>query len=293
MKTYEIEFSEETLQGFKVSIVKDPAVESKLMAFSKDEKPMFFQDEEKRIIYSVAMTPNKLIPRNDINGEPAYVFYNEKTIEEFQQRYFKTFSNQGVNINHSSENTSGIFPFESWIVKDKNNDKSNALNMSAENNSLVMAFKIENDEVWADCKNGNLDGLSIEGYFNLKPIINMNKQEEELTFYEKVKALFAMQPPVVEETEDVKDPEAPEVEEPEDLMEELKAENEALKAEVADLKEKLATLEADKVKAETELVSMSKQAMSVEKVVNAPVEVFKPYEQMSNFEKLKFNRENR
>ena len=42
-----------------------------------------------------------------------------------------------------------------------------------------MAFKIENDEVWENCKNGNLDGLSIEGYFNPKPIINMNKQQKD------------------------------------------------------------------------------------------------------------------
>ena len=80
-----------------------------------------------------------------------------------------------------------------------------------------------------------------------------------------------------------------------------------LKEKVAELEAKLATIEADKVKAETDLQTMKseKEAIAVEfqkfksetpaakPIKNAPVEVQKPYEQMSNFEKLKFNRENK
>ena len=268
MKTYELLF-----EGIDIiSAVEKPAVESTLMAFS-NEKPLMFQDEEKMIFYSVAMRPDKMIYRQDVNGEPANVFYSADTVVKMQQDYFRNANNTATNVEHNSETVTGIFPFESWIVENTENDKAIAMGLDVKKGDWVMGYKVDCPDVWGKVKSGEINGLSIESTKYKLNQVNMNKQEEELTFYEKVKALFAMQPPVVEEPEDVKEPEAPEVEEPEDLMEELKAENEALKAEVADLKEKLATLEADKVKAETELVSMSKQAMSVEKVVNAPVEV--------------------
>jgi len=42
-----------------------------------ESKLLQFQDDEKQIIYSVGMRPNILIPRKNINGEPALVFYTE------------------------------------------------------------------------------------------------------------------------------------------------------------------------------------------------------------------------
>ncbi len=177
-KVYELVFSNESKGCFRVSLVKDPAVESTLVKFSKEqEQKFFFFNDEKRIIYSVAMRPNKLIHRNNVNGEPADVFYTEQTIESLQQNYFKQQGNSGTNVNHEDNNTPGIFPFESWIVKDPASDKSTLMGLETQKGDWVMAFKIENDQVWEDCKNGNLDGLSIEAYLGHKQTsINFNKE---------------------------------------------------------------------------------------------------------------------
>lgn len=313
MKVYEITFNDE----HKVSLVKSPAIESTLLKFSSEEnEKLYFANDEKKIIYSVAMIPNKMIFRKDIQGEPANVFYTAETIEKFQQDYFRKNANSGTNINHAEFNTDGIFPFENWIVQNSEVDKSKELGLTAPNGSLIMGFKIDNPAIWNEIKSGNLDGLSVEGRVLFKEVkepitnINMNTEKNPQNFWDMCKAFFASDVIPTEEEEKDKEVEMAEVPAVEVEVEDEtdhKAENEMLKAKVAELEAKLATIEADKVKAETDLQTMKseKEAIAVEfqkfkaetpaaqPIKNAPVEVQKPYEQMSNFEKLKFNRENK
>jgi len=313
MKVYEFIFDESKNDFLKVSVVKDAAVETKLMAFAKEEqdKPMYFANEDKREIYCVAMIPNKMIFRKDINGEPAMGYFTTESIERFQQHYFRTASNKAVNINHNEKDTTGVFPFESWIVKDSTNDKSNAMGMQAENGSLVMAFKVENDEVWNECKNGNLDGLSIEARLdtqlkesNFKTEINMSKPTKLELVIDAIKNVFASEieveveepneeMPAEEKTVEEMEEETPPAEEPKaEDSEALKTENEDLKAEVAELKTKLADMEAEKVKAETDLETMKKQTPKAEAIQTTPkVEFKKDFKDMTPLEQYRFKKE--
>lgn len=304
MKVYELLFSEEENDYLKVSIVKDPAVEATLMKFSASEKPMYFANEEKKIIYSVAMRPNKKIFRKNVSEffgevEPAYVFYTPETVEKFQQHYFRNNHNANTNINHDETDTKGVFPFESWIVSDANCDKSKVLGLDTMNGDLVMAFKIENEEVWQQCKDGNLDGLSIEAYFahkesNFKPKTEMNKEKTPEKLWSILKSYFAAdeenpeeekkEEEVVEMAEEEK-PKEEEVVIEEDMAEDLPLpeagadlaklaeENATLKAKVADLEAELSSKEADKVKAETELVTMKKQTPAAVKIPLTPTKM--------------------
>jgi len=317
MKRYEI-FLDETKEHFTTALVKDPAVEQTLLYFNS-EKPLLFFNDEKRVIYSIAMRPNKLIFRKDVNGEPGEVFYSKETVEKFQQNYFKFNGQNKTNINHSDEKIQGVYPFESWIVMDAEIDKSKVLGLNTQNDDLVMGFKVENDQVWNDCKNGNIDGLSIEAHFNnelreQKPIIKMSKLEKVI---EAIKTVFASDvdpekektPEEIAAEEKAKEEEMavdPQVEIEVEKPNDLEAENEQLKAKVAELEAKLAEYEADKVKSETELETMKSEkdviAAAFEKfksetpaaqpIRHVPIEVEKTYEQMTNLEKLKFNREN-
>lgn len=189
MKTYELVYDESLLGVTRVSMVKDPAVEAKLIKFSTEEtKPLFFANEEKRIIYAVAMRPNKLIFRKNVSDvfgveEPANVFYTEETAGKLLQNYFKNNYNKDTNLNHEDNNTTGVYPFEAWQVVDPELDKSKAMGLETFKGDVVMAFKVDNDEVWQEVKNGNLDGLSIEAHLlhkesNFNTNINMNKNEK-------------------------------------------------------------------------------------------------------------------
>lgn len=311
MKVYEITFNDEE----KVSLVKSPAIESTLLKFSSEEnETLYFANDEKQIIYSVAMIPNKMIFRKNVKGEPANVFYTAETIEKFQQNYFRKNANSGTNINHAEFNTDGIYPFENWIVQNSEVDKSKELGLSAPNGSLVMGFKIDNPTIWNEVKNGNLDGLSVEGkviFKEVEPIINinMNTEKNPQKLWDTLKAFFSSDVVPTDEEEKEKEVEMAEVPAVEVEVEDeidYKAENKMLKEKVAELEAKLATIEADKVKSETDLETMKSQkdALAIEfqmfkkdlpsvaPIVNLPVEVEIPYEKMTNYQKLKFNREN-
>jgi hypothetical protein len=319
MDVYEIKFTE----NYKVSLVKDPAIESTLLKFKNEtEDILYFANEEKKIVYSVAMIPNKLIPRNNVKGKPANVFYSAETIEKFQQNYFRTNANNGTNINHATFNTEGIFPFESWIVSNSENDKSNELGLNAPNGSLIMGFKIDNPEVWDEVKSGNLDGLSVEGNVIFEQQTNIKMTKDKESFFSHVKAYFMEHDDEEKDKEvekmaehDLPDPAADPAADPavnpdaaadaptDDHAEEMNK----MKEQIALLEEKVSMMEAEKVKDETSLTTMQAEKEKAEAdlakfknekpavpgIKNVPTpEVVLPYEQMSNFQKLKFNKEN-
>lgn len=185
MKVYELKLQKGGRGVFKVSLVKGPAVDATLLKFSKEkEQILTFADEEKRIIYSVAMRPDINIFRKDVNGEPALVTYDKEFVEESQINFFRNNGNKSTNIDHADTDTEGVFLFESWIVKDPELDKSKTLKLETFAGDWILGYKIDNDEIWNDyLKTGKLDGLSIEAT-NLEHIfkneITMKKHENKV-----------------------------------------------------------------------------------------------------------------
>lgn len=291
---------------FTTALVKDPAVENTLMYFNaENEKPIFFANEEKRVIYSVAMRPNKLIFRKETDKIPAhYGFFSAESIEKFQENYAKHQGDKKVNVNHTETPIDGVFKIENWIVKDAELDKTKAIGLDAKAGDMIMAFKIDNNEVWEQCKNGNLDGLSIEASLGRKEVSTNFNNDKKMNKLEKVTKFFTeLFADEVEETDEKKMAEK-ETPPASDYKAELEAENEMLKAKVTDLEAKLATMEADKVKEETELETMKKEVADVKAafekfksetpavapIVNIPQT--KAYEDMTPLEKFRAAKNN-
>jgi len=291
------------------SIVLGAAVKTKFSKFADEaNKPVFFANQEKRIIYSVAMRPNKEIFRKDINGEPGYITFDTEEVEKMQQSYFKS-NNKGLakmSLNHSDETITDVYPIESWIVLNPEQDKSKTLLMEdVQAGDLILGFKIDNDDVWENfVKTGEVDGISLEAFLDYEIINPMNMNvEEKKTFIgelkEAFKAVFMALPP--EKTEEELAAEklaldaaanAP------DPMAELQTMYDAAIAENADLKEKIATMQAKDVEDATELETMKSQKAKAENdlaafkadklaVKNLPNEKPKAFAEMSNYEKAR------
>jgi len=191
MKKYELKYTKGEDGVFCMSTVENPATKTQLVMFDDEMKAMQFQDDEKRIIYSVAMRPNMLIPRKDINGEPAMVFYTEETVSDLQQNFFKNNSHNGATINHDKNLRKDMYAFESWIVQDPEKDKATSLGLQVQKGDWVMAQKVDNPEVWEDIKKGKLTGFSIEAY--LEPVLtneNIEMTKEEVDA--RIKAVIQM-----------------------------------------------------------------------------------------------------
>jgi hypothetical protein len=316
-------------EHFTTALVKDPAVEKTLMYFNK-EKPVFFANEEKRIIYSVAMRPNKMIFRKATDEVPEHNgYFSAESIEKFQQNYSKFKGSDKTNINHSDFAIQGVYPIENWIVKDSEMDKSKAIGLETQNGDLVMAFKVENDQVWEQCKNGDIDGLSIEAHLDRRLVSNfkietMNKNTNPQKLWSAMRSFFAADMPEDEMMKDDKEKMA-EHDDEEKMNEHVDKEKMAehddkekmvehedvelpktdhaadmdrMNAKLAELEVKLADMAADKVKNETTLTSMKSElekfklkTPASKSIVNLPKETTKTYSEMSNFEKMKFNKQ--
>jgi hypothetical protein len=129
------------------------------------EKQHFQTDEEKHIVLGPAMIPNQQIFRKDSNGEPYYVFFSPETIKMIADKYFKNKFIDNNDENHDGSALPDVYVTESWI-KESNNDKSTDYGFkNLPIGTWFVAMKVNNPDVWAKVKDGQLNGFSVSGYF--------------------------------------------------------------------------------------------------------------------------------
>ena len=159
-----------------ISFVSAPAIEKDFMHFKEQkEKFEFKSDEEKRIVTGAAMIPNQEIIRMDAEDKPYFVYFTEETIEKAQEVFAKYGKTKSTNFEHKT-GMRDVTVVESWIVTDPTNDKSNALGFKdIPKGSWMVSYKVDNDDLWAKVKAGEVKGFSIEGVFS-KNIIEMSKE---------------------------------------------------------------------------------------------------------------------
>ena len=160
-----------------ISLVTSPAIEQDFVFFGKEKNNLTFAkvDEEKRMLVSPALIPNKQIFRHDPNTDSDYyVYFSKDTVRKASELYLKHNNHHKATYQHQ-DRVSGVLTVESWI-KEGDSDKSKLYGYDLPNGTWFVKMKIENDELWQEIKSGNLRGLSIEGYFTNK-FEEMNKKQ--------------------------------------------------------------------------------------------------------------------
>ena len=160
-----------------ISLVNSPAIEQDFVFFGKEKNNLTFAkvDEEKRMLVSPALIPNKQIFRYDPNTDSEYyVYFSPETVRKASELYLKHNNHHKATYEHK-DRVSGVLTVESWI-KEGDSDKSKMYGYDLPNGSWFVKMKIENDELWNKIKEGELKGLSIEGYFTNK-FEEMQKKE--------------------------------------------------------------------------------------------------------------------
>ena len=121
-----------------------------------------------------------LIPKKPIyrkSGEDEYyIFFSEKTIAKASQLYLQNGNQSEATLEHKDQ-LKDLTLVESWIVEDKQKDKTALYGLDVPVGTWMGSVKVENDEIWNNyVKTGKVKGFSIEGYFADK----MERPNEEL-----------------------------------------------------------------------------------------------------------------
>tara|TARA_R100000734_G_C3292245_1_gene83929 strand:- start:178 stop:795 length:618 start_codon:yes stop_codon:yes gene_type:complete len=172
-----IEDESESLAIDAISLVSAPAIEQDFVFFGKEKEKLTFAklDKEKRMLVSPALIPNKQIFRYDANlDQEYYVYFSPDTVRKASELYLKHNNHHKATYEHQ-DRVAGVLTTESWIIENPKMDKSKLYGFDLPKGTWMVKMKIENDELWNKIKEGELKGLSIEGYF----VDKMQKMSEK------------------------------------------------------------------------------------------------------------------
>lgn len=177
---YELDINEDEFNksGVQyVALVDDPAVDMEWETFSKETPLQFIADNDRRIVTGVLMRADYPIFRMSEDRGEHYVVFRKDKIERIVQKFAKLGYHNNVNKMHeASDVPEGVSMFESFIV-DKSRGIQAPKGMKVEDGSWIGSYKVDNDQVWNDIKEGKFKGFSVEGFFGYK----FSKEAEPLS----------------------------------------------------------------------------------------------------------------
>lgn len=198
MNIFEFKLSGDTENDgvFAVSIVKQPAMESRLVKLSKEEestKPTIVKlsEDEEMVITGAALIPDKMFFRNGKQTgtkEGGYAYFSKETIREITKLFLKNNYANAVTLEHD-EKTDDVSLFEVWIVADDEQDKARALGFDSDEapvGTMMLSYQVHDEEIWESIKSGELNGFSIEAF--VVPMIEaeLSKMSPEINLIDEM-----------------------------------------------------------------------------------------------------------
>ena len=166
-KIVELIISEEEMENqdgvFAISLVEEPAIEENWIALKKQKQKVIQCakiDEDKRLLIAPALIPNKQIFRLDEEGKDYYVYFSKDTIQKASQLFLAIDKSVNYGFEHLPKGT--------WFV----------------------TMKVNNDDIWAKVKEGEIKGFSIEGYFTDKLKRFSKKSDADEKLVNKIKEIL-------------------------------------------------------------------------------------------------------
>jgi hypothetical protein len=318
MKTYRAKFNPDAKNVYGVSLVENPAMEGDFIQFSKQKIQFADVDKDKRRVMGLILEPNKLIYRNQ-GGNEFNIVFTEDDIENVAYNFQKQANQSTSTIEHSNQNIEGVTFVETWLVENPNIDKSTNFGFSYPKGSWMGVMQLDNDEVWNDyVKTGKVKGFSIDAFMQLEEVnlkqVDMSENKEDNLVQKIVEGVSVglkniFKPEKAEETKEV-ELKKDETKEPEkvDLKDEVKevklnaddlasilAEIDKLFAPIKDenvaLKEQVKEIETKLSEQNETLVKLAKEPAT--KTIRKGEDKEKKYEEMTNLEKMEWNRKNK
>ena len=192
MNIIELILDEDDAIGIEaISVVENPAIEEDFVALKNQEFKLAEVDKEKRILMGAALIPNKPIYRRNEDNE-YYIYFSRDTVRKASELFFINGNQNNSTLEHQMP-LKGLSVVESWIVEDKDKDKTNLYDMEVPLGTWMVSMKVLNDDVWNNyVKTGKVKGFSIEGYFADKAERPKEKIKDELAKIEEEEAEYLL-----------------------------------------------------------------------------------------------------
>lgn len=163
-----------------ISLVDEPAVESDFLYFDKEKHVEKFevQDEEKHLLLGVVMRADYPMLRLTKEGAPYYITFSSETIRTMAQKYLREGLQNTYNLMHNSERMTDGLEMVQLFIKDSAKGIAPEGFEDISDGSLFGEFKVLDDDIWNDIKEGEFKGFSIEVTLELEP---EEEQEDEFS----------------------------------------------------------------------------------------------------------------
>ena len=101
-----IDENEDEVGMVGISLVENPAFQSKFVAFNKDVKPIKFVEDKKykQVLTGLAIIPDKLIYRYDNELGEYYGYFSAEEIEKIRNKFHRQHFTSNVNTDHNDKN---------------------------------------------------------------------------------------------------------------------------------------------------------------------------------------------
>lgn len=175
-----LELKEQGIQN--IALVDSPAMLTEWLMFS-EHKPYEFKmalQEEQRIITAPVIVADLPIYRKVVkNGieEEFYVVYKKETNMQILQKYMTDGNQKKVKLTHDTSDLSkGVFVFEVFM-SDESRGIQQPKGFNLPDGTIFCSMKINNDAIWNEVKSGKVNGISLEGFFDLEQEIELTENE--------------------------------------------------------------------------------------------------------------------
>lgn len=168
-----------------ISLVSRPAVEIGWQCFSKQEHMYSIKNADEHLLSGVVMLCGVPIYRRDETGYEYNIVYTAETIKLMAQKMLSDNSHNQIDIEHNNQilEAGKVNLVELYIV-----DKEKGLDpkfVDVPDGSLMATYKVNDDVLWAACKEGRLTGFSLAGVFDVKEF--KDKKKSKYSMIEKIK----------------------------------------------------------------------------------------------------------
>lgn len=175
-----------------IGLVGDPAIGKTAILFNEtktefelldeDEIDLFnellteeddFEFPQEELFVGPIMTPNKLIVRTDYDtGNPYYGYWSREEVYNTAQKLMKLENQNNLNLQHDHfQPAEGVYLVEIYLVRDENQAEylTEKYGTQAVIGELWAAYKIDNEDIKDQIRNGEINGFSIEIYQGEEP----------------------------------------------------------------------------------------------------------------------------